>query len=85
LAIWVLPKEYVCHIVEQLAYMKANKFRTTEINQLERLVSLFDHNSETQATLQQQFKMFVQEHDRRRGTNLTTSIPSLTSFYQSCK
>jgi organic radical activating enzyme len=85
LAIWVLPKEYVSHIAEQLAYMKVNKFTKTEINQLERLVSLFDHNKETQDTLQQQFKMFVQEHDRRRGTNLTTSIPSLTSFYQSCK
>ena len=30
------------------------------------------------------FKIFVDEHDRRRGTNFLETFPELTEFYNHC-
>jgi hypothetical protein len=85
LAFWILPKEYISFVNDQVEYMKRNQFNKTEINQLERLLPLFDSVDEnTRIELQKRFKLFADEHDFRRGTKLIESIPSLEKLYKSC-
>ena len=81
LAVWVLPDTFKNYVDNQIAIMKKNKFTTTEINQLERILPLFDKANKQ--TLQTRFKFFVDEHDRRRNTNFLKSIPSMETFYKS--
>jgi organic radical activating enzyme len=86
LAFWVLPTEFVSCIKNQLTYMKNNSFTKTEINQLSRLIPLFDSIDDNQRhELQHKFKIFVDEHDKRRNTNFIQNVPTLTEFYKSCK
>jgi organic radical activating enzyme len=82
LTVWVLPSTFDFYIIKQIEFMKKNKFRKTDINQLERILPLLyqEYNREN---LQQQFVRFVKEHDRRRSTNFVKSVPLLKLFYDS--
>jgi organic radical activating enzyme len=80
LSIWVLPKEFSAYIHKQLEIMRNHNFTSTEVNQLERLLPLMSTGNKK---LQQQFKAFVDEHDKRRGTNFLKSIPTMHLFYNS--
>ncbi len=84
LAIWMLPLEFKDYIIDQIDYMKKNKFTPTEINQLERLLDLFLSYSLDKEILRKRFKMFVSEHDKRRKTNFLTSMPEMENFYKLC-
>ena len=85
LAFWILPHTYKQFIYDQIQFMKLNKFKSTEINQLSRLISLFDITESSRSSLTKKFKVFIDEHDRRRNTSLVISIPTLKEFYESCK
>jgi organic radical activating enzyme len=85
LSIWTLPPDYVKFIEEQVVYMKTNKFTTKEVNQLERLIPLFVQDQTVRNSLQKQFVNFVDEHDKRRGSNFLKAIPTLSEFYKLCK
>lgn len=80
LSIWVLPETFSYYIRKQLEIMRNHNFTKTEVNQLERLLPLLKQGNDE---LKQQFKEFVDEHDRRRGTNFLESIPSMRLFYES--
>ena len=84
LSIWGLPNNYTSFIQEQVKVMKENNFSKSEINQLERLLPLFNKKI-GKDKLQTQFKMFVDEHDRRRGTDFLKTFPELEQFYMSCE
>jgi len=73
-----LPDTFSYYIHKQLDIMRNHNFTKTEINQLERLLPLLKQGDEK---LKQQFKEFVDEHDRRRGTKFLESIPSMRLFY----
>ena len=79
LAVWVLPQSFGTYIKTQIEFMKNNKFKATEINQLERILPLLEENKD-RSKLQQQFIEFVNEHDKRRNTNFLESFPEMSSI-----
>jgi hypothetical protein len=79
LAVWVLPQSFGTYIKTQIEFMKNNKFKATEINQLERILPLLEENK-NRSKLQQQFIEFVNEHDKRRNTNFLESFPEMSSI-----
>jgi len=81
LAVWVLPKEYTYYVDDQIEYMKKGKFTTDEINQLERIRSLFNNTTEDITELRRKFKLYVDEHDKRRNTNFLKSVPRMEWVY----
>mgnify|MGYP006921278905 CR=1 FL=1 len=83
---WILPTEYESYIVDQIAFMKSNKFTSTEINQLERVLQLIiSKRDEDKSHLRKCFNMFVTEHDRRRNTSFAESFPEMKEFLDLCK
>lgn len=81
LAIWALPKSYCSYLEQQVEYMKSNKFTATEINQLNRILTLFkNYDDFGKKDLAEQFKLFVKEHDKRRNTNFFSSVPDMEYF-----
>lgn len=62
-------------------------FTDIEINKIKRIKDWFYSNEDTQDKLKNQrdFIKFVDEHDRRRGTNFTKTFPELEDFYNKCK
>jgi hypothetical protein len=61
-------------------------FYEHEINLLERIYNVF--RDERQAYNPQHgkdFVTFVDEHDRRRGTNFVQTFPEMEDFYWECK
>lgn len=80
---------------ENLAYMKTLvdnedifKFTTIEYLKLQRTHSWIKENqykSDELAMNRRDFAIFVDEHDRRRGTNWHAAFPELLPFYNMCK
>lgn len=86
LAVWVLPQEYRSYIEDQIKFMKSKRFKSTEINQIERILDLFLTMSEKDnSVLRKRFSMFVNEHDKRRQTVFVNSVPELTNFLRLCE
>jgi len=81
LAVWILPYAYIYYIEDQINFMKENKFSSTEINQLQRIETLFKSYEGDNRSLQKLFKEFVDEHDKRRNTNFLKSIPHMENVY----
>lgn len=87
---WMLDR-----LNSHLAYMKSlvddtdiNKFNTTEYLKLKRVVEWVNANryqGEQLNTNRKDFSKFVDEHDRRRGTNWHNAFPELETFYNYCK
>jgi organic radical activating enzyme len=93
----LLTKDFMSYIDEQLIYMEQNKnilgnvpgFRDVEIQKLERVKAVFTNFLENPmsnlSTNRKDFSIFVDEHDRRRGTNFLETFPELQDFYYLCK
>jgi hypothetical protein len=67
----------------------ANKgFFENEADKLKRIYNLvkdgFNENEHTTCN-RKDFAIFVDEHDRRRGTNFLETFPELGDFYTMCK
>jgi hypothetical protein len=64
-----------------------SEFNHAEVVKFERLLKWVDANRFTGERLnshRKDFKTFVDEHDRRRGTNWHDAFPELTYFYELC-
>jgi organic radical activating enzyme len=91
----ILTKDIMSMIKEQIAFMKANTvskgdnsvgFYKSEIQKLERLYSIFSSRMDgLQDRNRKDFVAFVDEHDKRRGTNFLETFPELAEFYFYCK
>lgn len=97
----ILTDEYKTCFDECLTYMKekqegtnGNKyyygFYDFEIARLERLIEFMKSNAHINDNInidaaRNDFYIFVNEHDRRRGTNFIETFPELDSFYNLCK
>ena len=91
----ILPEEYRGMIEEQIKFMQDNLQQTYvpelcgrgfydyEINRMRRILSVFDHRK-TNIVDQKDFAIFVNEHDRRRGTNFIKTFPEMAKFYNYC-
>jgi organic radical activating enzyme len=92
----ILPDSYLPYIEEQVEFMKANLQQTHvtelcgrgfydyEINRMNRVLAVFK-NRVTKKQDQKDFSIFVDEHDRRRGTNFLNTFPEMADFYNECK
>lgn len=97
----ILPEFYRTFLISSLDFMKENQERTNgnlpyegffdhEISKMERFIEFVSApSSEIKQnqipSLRKDFYMFVNEHDRRRGTNFLETFPELEEFYMMCK
>jgi organic radical activating enzyme len=100
--VYLIPKEYVHYIKEQLAFMESNKeiglqipsqaymgFHTHEIDKLRRILNIVEHELENPnvnlSINRKDFAAFVDEHDKRRGTNFLETFPEFKELYTDWK
>lgn len=93
----ILTQEYKTFMDDSLSFMKNNSsehnkngYRPSEILRLERLINFIKappHQNENIdiSKAQKDFAIFVDEHDKRRGTNFLLTFPELANFYSHCK
>lgn len=96
-SIFILPKEILSNIKVHIDYMQSNTedsstapfrgFFQHEVDKLTRLYNLAisENPPANLRVLQQDFVKFVDEHDRRRGTNFLETFPELSQFYKEIK
>jgi len=98
--VFILTPDYFKQLEEQVTYMYRNKehaywaplcgygFYEHEINNMQRLYYVAkDEPRNPQDTLRNRkdFVSFVDEHDKRRGTNFLGTFPEMEEFYKMCK
>jgi hypothetical protein len=99
-SIFILTPEFLPLVEQQVTHMYRNKehaywpplcgygFYEHEINKMERLyyVARDEYRNEVEVNRNRKdFVAFVDEHDRRRGTNFLATFPEMTDFYHMCK
>jgi len=100
-AIFVLDRSYLDLIADQVTYMYRNKehaywpplcgngYYEFEINKMQRIHSVFKDNlfkgKLEEIENRRDFVRFVDEHDRRRGTDFLKTFPEMQDFYFECK
>lgn len=94
---YLIPENLLHYVDEQIAFMEKNKdltnhmvgFKEPEIYKLTRIRSVIEEELKNPTkditTLRKDFVAFVQEHDRRRGTNFVNTFPELKEMYESWK
>jgi organic radical activating enzyme len=100
LNIKVLTEEFLPYFQDHLNFMESNLldfsfsknpvgFQDYELSKMKRVVNLFQGslNSTDKFLIshRKDFVKFVDEHDRRRGTNFLETFPEMENFYLSCK
>ena len=101
LAAWVLTENYLDYIGECVTFMYRNQefgrwyplatkgFFEHEIHRMERLYYLVSKqmgvNKPENIEQRRNFGLFIDEYDKRRGTNFTQTFPELEDFYRFCK
>ena len=95
-AIDILPDEYRYLIEDQIKFMRDNMQQTHvpalcgrgfydyEVNRMTIILNVFDNRIINRLD-QKDFAIFVDEHDRRRGTNFLKTFPEMETFYNYCK
>jgi len=96
----ILTEDFLSLVEDQVTFMYKNTQVTQwpplcgngyydyEINRMERVYKVFKHHllSNQDVTKQRKdFVLFVDEHDRRRGTNFLKTFPEMEEFYNLCK
>lgn len=91
----ILTKEFLPYIQRQIKFLEtyhvnrlAYGFSGSELEKLGRIYSLVEsylksNNNNTRS--RKDFSVFVDEHDRRRGTNFLNTFPEMKKFYDYCK
>jgi organic radical activating enzyme len=93
--VFILTQDFAPLIKEQVDFMVTNTetaenrmmpFTETETERMKRIYEMFI-NGETanQHINRKNFKTFVDEHDRRRGTDFLGTFPEMAEFYNDCK
>ncbi len=88
----ILPAEFMDHIKLQLSYAKImynqGLYDDWELHKIERLQDYFQSRLDSPikelAMFRRDFKVFVDEHDRRRETNFLKTFPEMQDFYNLC-
>lgn len=98
-AIFILTKEFEEIIHEHVkfvySYLETSDtvyrgFDSHEVERMKRIYEMFlnhpkDVNKEQNRIKRKDFVSFVDEHDRRRGTDFLETFPEMTEFYYHCK
>lgn len=84
----ILPNEYSKYLDDAEAYMREKHFPQIAIDKIIRLRNYMtnkDFSEEQIKTYRKDFIIFVDEHDRRRGTKFLETFPEFKYFYKLCK
>jgi organic radical activating enzyme len=94
----ILTPDFIELIEKQIQFMQQNLvknynnsigFYESEVHKLERLLGVFKKkillNSQENNINRKDFAVFVDEHDKRRGTNFLETFPEMREFYDLCK
>ena len=99
-SIHILPKTFLSIIEDQVTFMHRNKevgtwpplcgngFYDHEINRMSRVYYVAKKGADEGFNVKQSqkdFVAFVDEHDKRRGTNFLNTFPEMEDFYQGIK
>lgn len=97
-SVFILDESYLKQVEEQVTYMYQNKehaywpplcgmgFYDHEINRLQRIYNVFrDERSSYPLQNKKDFAVFIDEHDKRRGTNFLETFPEMEDLYWDCK
>jgi hypothetical protein len=85
-SVGILTENFLESINDQIATMYDLGFYNSEIQKLERLLSVYQSKLDSnQINNRKDFIVFVDEHDKRRGTNFLKTFPEMTEFYNLCK
>ena len=91
LTMGILTDDFLYSARQSLNFMKQNSlyFLEYEIQYMQRIYSLFESLMKEPmpnlTTWRKDFVAFVDEHDRRRGTNFLETFPEYSNFYEQCK
>lgn len=86
--IQILPNEYSRYLDDAENYMIEKSFSQLSIDKIRRLKSYMINKTFSQQEIdkyRKDFVIFVDEHDKRRGTNFLNTYPELKDFYELCK
>ena len=85
----ILTENFIKKVKNQIFYMTHLDFKKIEIDKLKRTATIMIEGikspSEQNAINRKDFAIFVDEHDRRRGTNFLEVFPEMKDFYFLCK
>ncbi|MCX7592719.1 MAG: twitch domain-containing radical SAM protein [Fischerella sp.] len=85
----ILTEEHLNCFDDALEFMKQhNEFINFEVTRLQRVVEFVKTSNldvEEKNLYRSDFYTFVNEHDRRRGTNFLETFPELKNFYDVCR
>jgi organic radical activating enzyme len=97
-SITILTDEFTQYLQDQVNFMKSNftynkiegaGFSEEEIHKMERVKHTYEEavlkDNPYYDVMRKDFALFVDEHDKRRGTNFLETFPELTGFYNHCK
>lgn len=85
--IQILPNSYEQYLIDAQEYMESNNFSQLTIEKIKRLRAYMTNKTFTEEeinTYRKDFVIFVNEHDKRRGTNFFKCFPELVDFCNIC-
>ena len=96
LAGWIITENFIKDMEDSVTFMYRNRnwgpvfdgFYDFEVNRMERLYYVMRENmGEKESNFEQRrnFYEFIQEYDKRRGTDFFKTFPELKGFYYYCK
>jgi len=88
----ILSKEFLVYIEQQMKYISImhaqGLYNDWELHKIRRLQDYFESRLKDPMknldVFRRDFKVFVDEHDRRRGTNFLQTFPQMKEFYTLC-
>lgn len=97
LTAFLAPDSFMSYLDADLRWMEQHRdetaragFTSVDLNGVRRLATWIRHKMKTEdpdvrTKNRAQFYLFAREHDRRRGTSYTESMPEMERFYNTCK
>jgi len=85
---FIMDQDHLHYIEEQIAYMEANidnyVFNEIELEKLKRIYTLVKEGIDANLLVKHRkdFIKFVDEHDKRRGTNFVKTFPEYAELYK---
>jgi sulfatase maturation enzyme AslB (radical SAM superfamily) len=94
-SIFILTEDFTTTIKEHVDFVQSyaegtatetyQGFDRLEVERMKRIYEIFQsHNEADTVKNQKDFVVFVDEHDRRRGTNFSATFPEMVTFYNYC-
>jgi Radical SAM superfamily len=95
-SIFILTKDFATTIKEHVDFVQSyaegvvtetyQGFDRLEVERMKRIYEIFQSHDEPDTVKNQKdFVAFVDEHDRRRGTNFSATFPEMVKFYNYCQ